>query len=248
MKVEIANGSSEHDVKIVNTSDMSKVIFLREHLRSVKQVAFDRSGTTLAASCTDGIIYMYSISSEQPQLIKRVDGLIGMVQSDSEESIRAIWHPDGTALALPTSNREMQVLSRSDWSKHKIFSGGHKAQVSAAAWSPNGALLVTADLNKGLVLWDSKTQKVLKTFDDVRDPILDIHFHPKDNVLSYTNNNGELFIRDDFVPDAHIRLLRAGLQQAPLNGAALTEVSGNARKAGTTGSKQYGNRRTARRL
>ncbi|EME85634.1 uncharacterized protein MYCFIDRAFT_52898 [Pseudocercospora fijiensis CIRAD86] len=241
----VAVASDEHDVKIVNTSDMSRVIFLGEHLRSVKQVAFDRSGTTLAASCTDGIIYMYSISSEEPQLIKRVDGLIGMVQSDSEESIRAIWHPDGSALALPTSSREMQVLSRSDWSKHKIFSGGHKAQVTAAAWSPNGALLVTADLDKSLVLWDSKTQKVLKTFDDVRDPILDIHWHPKDNVLSYTNNNGELFIREDFVPDAHIRLLRAGLQQAPLNGAALTEVSGNARKAWTTGGKQHGNGRSA---
>lgn len=236
---------SEHDVKIVNTDDMSNVMFLRDHLRSIKQVSFDRSGSTLAASSTDGIIYIYSISSEQPQLIKRIDGLIRMVQSDSEESIRAIWHPDGTAFAVPTTDRELQVVSRSDWSKQKTFSGGHKAQITAAAWSPNGALLVTADLDKTLVLWDVKTQKVLKTFDDVRDPILDIDWHPKDNVLSYTNNNGELFIREDFVPDSHRKLLRSGLQQAPLTNPALSEVSGNARKAWTNGGKQNGHARTA---
>jgi len=51
------------------------------------------------------MIYMYSLSSEQPQLIKRIDGMIGMIQADSETSIRVAWHPDGRAWAVPTQTR-----------------------------------------------------------------------------------------------------------------------------------------------
>lgn len=103
--------SSELEVKIVNTSDMSRVMYLREQSRPVKHVSFDISGATLAASCTDGIIYMYSLSSEQPQLIKRVDGMIGMQGRDSEASSLAVWHPDGRAFAVPTQSRGKSICA-----------------------------------------------------------------------------------------------------------------------------------------
>lgn len=106
------------------------------------------------------------------------------------------------------------------------------------AWSPNGALLVSTATDQSLTLWDTKTQKALKTYSDVRDTILDIQWHPKDNVLSYTNNNGELFIREDFVPDVHKRLLRLDTQPAPLINDPLAEVSGNAQRPTTNGHKR----------
>lgn len=246
---------SELEVKIVDTGDTSRVMFLREQFRPVKHVSFDLSGATLAASCTDGIIYIYSLSSEQPQLIKRVDGIIGMQGTDSEASSLAVWHPDGRAFAIPTQSRgksfcsviqrqvlmldtELQVVSRSDFSRQKVFPSGHKADISALAWSPNGALLVSTAVDQSLQLWDTKSQKILKTYSDVRDTILDIQWHPKDNVLSYTNNNGELFIREDFVPDAHMRLLRLATQPAPLLNDPLTEVSGNAQRPAANGHKR----------
>ncbi|KAF2207578.1 hypothetical protein CERZMDRAFT_115090 [Cercospora zeae-maydis SCOH1-5] len=239
----VAVASDEHDVKIVNTTDMTNMMVLRDHLRPVKQVSFDVSGTTLAASCTDGMIYMYSLSSEQPQLVKRLDGMIGMVQPDSEENVRVAWHPDGRAWVVPTLERELQVVSRSDWTRQKVFSGAHKAKITATAWSNNGALLVSADLDKNLVLWDTRSQRALKRYTDVRDVILDVQFHPKDNVLSYTNSNGELFIREDFVPESHRYLLKVGMQSAPLNNDPLAEVSGNARRPTSNGAKAGDHRR-----
>ncbi|EGP84150.1 uncharacterized protein MYCGRDRAFT_96135 [Zymoseptoria tritici IPO323] len=226
----VAVASDELEVKIVNTADQSRIMYLREQSRPAKHVSFDLSGATLAVSCTDGIIYMYSLSSEQPQLIKRVDGLIGMQSTDSESSTLAVWHPDGRAFVVPTQSKDLQVVSRSDFSRQKTFAGGHKSDISALAWSPNGALLITAGVDKSLVLWDARSQKLLKTYSDVRDTILDIQWHPKDNVLSYTNNNGELFIREDFLSDDHRRLARAEQQPSPLLNDPLSEVSGNARK------------------
>lgn len=133
---------------------------------------------------------------------------------------------------------ELQVVSRSDFSRQKTFPPGHEADISALAWSPNGALLVSTALDQSLTLWETRSQKILKTFSDVRDTILDMQWHPKDNVLSYTNNNGELFIREDFVPDAHMKLLRLETQPAPLLNDPLAEVSGNARKPTTNGHKR----------
>lgn len=101
----IAVASDELEVKVVSTQDMEKVMHLREQSRPVKHVSFDTSGTMLAVSCTDGMVYLYSLSSEQPQLVKRIDGLIKTLETDSEASAKVSWHPDGRAFAVPTSTR-----------------------------------------------------------------------------------------------------------------------------------------------
>jgi chromosome transmission fidelity protein 4 len=87
----------------VNTSDMQRVLYLRDQLRPVKSVSFDHSGALLAVSCTDGVIYVYSLSSEEPQLVKRVDGLISLLDSESEASAKVAWHPDGRAFGAPNA-------------------------------------------------------------------------------------------------------------------------------------------------
>ncbi|GAB7366076.1 hypothetical protein MBLNU230_g7642t1 [Neophaeotheca triangularis] len=222
-----AVASDDLEVRIVNTMDMTRVFYLRDQPRPAKHVSWDVGGTTLAVSCTDGVVYVYSISSEQPQLLKRVDGLVKTMESDSESSAAVYWHPDGRAFAAPTATRDFQVVARSDWSFQKAFKSGHSGDITAAAWSPNGAFLVTAGADRSLTLWDARSQKVLKRHDDVQNVTLEMQWHPKDNVLSYTNNNGELFIREDFVPDALKKLLRMELQPAPFNNE---ETSGGAQR------------------
>jgi chromosome transmission fidelity protein 4 len=96
---------SELVVKVVNTQDISRVLILRDQTRAVKHVSFDHSGTYLAVSCSDGQIYIYSLSSEEPELIKKVDGMIKSLDTDSEASSKVLWHPDGRAFATPTATR-----------------------------------------------------------------------------------------------------------------------------------------------
>lgn len=216
---------------------MQQVVYLREQQRAVRNVSFDISGTIIAVSCTDGLVYMYSFSSEQPSLTKRIDGLLRATESDAEASAKALWHPDGRAFAAPTSTKDFQVVARSDWKHHKTFQDGHRDYITAAGWSPNGALLATADASHGLVLWDTRSQKKLKSFDDVHDTIRAMQWHPTENVLSYTNNNGELFVRNNFVPGDYAKLLKINLEPSPLKGDPLSDVSGNARKPGVNGAK-----------
>lgn len=100
-----AVASDELEVKVVNVNDMTKVMYLREQSKPAKHVSFDVSGSTVAVSSSDGNVYMYSISSEVPQLIKRIDSLISALETDAEESARIAWHPDGRAFAAPTATR-----------------------------------------------------------------------------------------------------------------------------------------------
>jgi chromosome transmission fidelity protein 4 len=56
---------------------------------------------------------------------------------------------------------DFQTVARSDWLSQKGFSG-HNSQITASSWSPNGALLATAAADKSLILWETRTQKILK--------------------------------------------------------------------------------------
>ncbi|KAE9981915.1 hypothetical protein BLS_006827 [Venturia inaequalis] len=243
----VAVASDELLVKVVNTRDMSKVMYLRDQPRASKHLAFDKNGTFLAVSCTDGIIYVYSLSSEEPKMIKKVDGLIKSLETEAEASSKVVWHPDGRAFAAPTGLKEMQVMSVSDWEKQRAFKGQHTTDISAAAWSPNGALIATTSIDRKLLLWDSKTQKVIKSFEDVRATILAMSWHPKENILSYTNNDGELYIHEDFVPDDKESMLSLALQPAPFIHDPLSETSGNAQRSGQNGTTSGLPSRHARR-
>ena len=143
---------------------MTNVLFLREQSKPVKHVTFHPSGSYIAASCADGIIYVYSMTTPTPELVKKVDGIVRSLETALEPSSRAIWHPDGRAFAAATATRDIQVMSRSDWEKQRSFSGGHMGDITALAWSPNGALLATAGTDRKILLWETKTQKIVARY------------------------------------------------------------------------------------
>lgn len=140
---------------------MTRVLYLRDHPKPPKHLSFHPSGSTIAVSCTDGIVYIYDLKSETPQLVRKIDGVIRSLEPDSEVSALAAWHPDGRAFAAPKATRDIQVVSSSDGENQRIFAGGHMGDITAIAWSPNGSLLLTAGSDRKIILWETKSQKVL---------------------------------------------------------------------------------------
>ncbi len=90
---------------------------LREQQKAVKLLTFDPSGSYLAVSCSDGIVYFYSLTIEQPELVRKVDGLIRSLETDKEASSMIAWHPDGGAFAAPTATR-----GRESFRVHNVIS------------------------------------------------------------------------------------------------------------------------------
>ncbi|KAI0163208.1 WD40-repeat-containing domain protein [Pestalotiopsis sp. NC0098] len=223
-----AVASDELTVKVVNTADNSQVRTLKEHGKPTKHLVFDTKGNTVALSCTDGIVYIYSLTAEEPELIRKVDGVIGALDAESEITSMVAWHPDGRAFAVPTPTRDIQVVSKNDWEKQHVFSKGHNGDITALAWSPNGAILASAGKDKKIILWETKTQSVIARLDYTN--VLNISWHPRENLASFTNSDGEVYIHPDFVPEQFSQLLKLPKQPAPFIHDPLQEVSLNIRK------------------
>ncbi|KAG5938317.1 hypothetical protein E4U53_008034 [Claviceps sorghi] len=221
-----AVASDELSVKIVNTNDITQVKHLREHSKPARHVTFDPHGRLAALSCADGIVYLYSLTAEEPELIRKVDGVIGLDDGgETEASTRAVWHPDGRAFAVPTPTRDIQIISKHDWEKQRCFANGHSSDITALAWSPNGALLASASKDGRLLVWETKTQSVIQRYDYSN--VIDLAWHPSKNVMSFTTTDGEVYIYTDFLPEQYAPLLKLGTQPAPFIHDPLSEVSGN---------------------
>ena len=184
------------------------------------------------------------MSTEAPELVRRVKGLINNLDVESESSSRAIWHPDGRAFAAPTATRDVQVISMGDGEKQRIFSGGHLGDITALAWSPNGALLLTSGSDGKLVVWDSKTQKPLSRYDHSN--VINVAWHPSENILSFVTSDGELFIHTDFLVSQNVPYLGKPLQPAPFIRDPLAETNGNSRISSVNGIKENGDSRRRR--
>lgn len=226
--------SDELSVKIVNTQNINQVLHLREHGRPARHASFDPKASVVALSGTDGIIYIYSLTSEEPELIRKVDGVIGALDSDSTATSKVAWHPDGRAFAVPTPTRDIQVISKNDWEKQRCFENGHLADITALAWSPNGAMLASAGKDGKILIWETKTQSVLHRYDYSN--VIDLCWHPRKNILSFTTTDGEVYIYPDFLSDQFAPLLKLGPQPAPFIHDPLSEISGN-RQAAPNGQK-----------
>lgn len=247
---------SELTVKVLSIVDTYKVLYLRDLPKPAKHLSFDPSGSYIAASCTDGVVYVYSLSTEEPQLIRKVDGLIRSLEIESESSSRAVWHPDGRAFAAPTATRDIQVVSSGDGQRQRAFSGGHLGNVTSLAWSPNGALLITAASDGKILLWDTKTQKTLARYVNSETEIdnginidrgdvcrydysgvINMAWHPTENIVSFVTSDGELFIYERFLQPDTLPLFEEPLQPAPFIRDPHVETSGNASKNLDTGFK-----------
>lgn len=231
-----AVASDELTVKIIEVANTNTVLYLRDQSKPVKHLAFDPSGVYISLSGTDGVVYVYSLENSEPELIRKVDGLIRSVESDSEISSKVIWHPDGRAFAAPTATRDIQVMSRNDWEQQRIFENGHLGDITALAWSPNGALLATAGKDSKIMLWETKTRNIISRYDYAN--VMDLAWHPTNNLLSFTNTDGEVFIYNDFVPAEQANLLKLPRQPAPFIHDPLKEISHNVQRPTVNGTKK----------
>ena len=229
-----AVASDELTVKLVSILDNTNLLTLKEHAKPTKHLSFDPKGAMLALACTDGVIYVYSLTAEHPELIRKVDGVIGRIETESEASCRVAWHPDGRAFAVPTPTRDIQVVSKNDWEKQRAFSSGHDADITALAWSPNGALLASAGKDNRLLIWLAKDQSVIARYDYPN--VVDIAWHPTKNLASFTTSDGEVFICPEFVPEQFATALALPKQPAPFIHDPLAEIAANGRRPEPNGA------------
>lgn len=222
---------SETKVKIVNVFDMLKVMELKAALaKSIKHVSFHPSGNMLSTVDTNGAIRIYSLSTEDPSILETLSGIVPIVHdSDSPVSCKVAWHPDGGSFAAPSSTREIVVYDRVDWKKQAVFASGHLGPLTDIAWSPNGAYLASCGQDKAVIIWETKSQKIVKKI-DVPLYAQQLVWHPNKNIINWTTSDGELYTQEDVLPTTHPSPCARPLHPSPLqeNVSSTRKTNGHA--------------------
>ena len=159
----------------MNTISPSRVLILRGHSKSVKHISFHPNGSLVTTSSSDGSIYVFSITSEEASLVKKLEGVIPAIDIESEWSSKVVWHPDGTVFAAPTTsngtpqfqfvlNKDVQLVSRDGWEQQTIFKSAHSGHITDLAWSPNGVYLATSGTDGKVHIWRTKDRTIVATY------------------------------------------------------------------------------------
>ncbi|RPA88577.1 hypothetical protein L873DRAFT_1824309, partial [Choiromyces venosus 120613-1] len=77
-------------VKVINVKDNHKIMNLQSQSQSDRHLAFHPTGIIIA---------------EEPELVKKVNGIINAMDEESEACWKIAWHPDGRAFAAQTPTR-----------------------------------------------------------------------------------------------------------------------------------------------
>ena len=205
----VAASSDEVEVKIVNRHDIEQIHVLRSHPKPIKHLSYDPTGTWLAASCTDGKIYMYNVEGEEPKYVRAIDGIIQRLETHDDATSKCFWHPAGRVFACGTASREVVFVSADTGEVQKRFAGLHNSPITSIAWTANARILASSALDGSLVVWDARTQQVLQQH--MYENILNIDWHNKgENLFCWANSWGEVYITPNFLKnEAHIELLKA---------------------------------------
>lgn len=224
----LAYRCSETKVKIVNVFDMLKVMELKAVLaKSIKHVSFHPSGSMISTVDTNGAVRIYSLSTEEPSIIETLSGIVPIIpDSESPISCKVAWHPDGASFAVPTSIRDIVVYDRIEWKKQVMFTSGHSGAITDMSWSPNGAYLASSGQDNKIVIWETKSQKLVKTI-DVPLYAQQVVWHPHKNVISWTTHDGELYTQEDVLSPGHDSPCTRPIRPSPLQETPSTSNRAN---------------------
>jgi WD40 repeat protein len=124
----------------------------------INQVVVDPAGKRLAASDTQGRVYVWNTSDRLPIIAVK-----GLAAAGDQPSGAMALSPDGATLAVAMAGKQGTRLW--DLAARRVTATlkGPDTVPQAVAFSPDGATLATGDLNGTIYLWDVPAGRIAAT-------------------------------------------------------------------------------------
>ena len=110
-------------------------------------LAWSPDSTLLAASCSDGQVYIRNVAMNKNLSTLRID------RSTIKNALA--WSPDGKALAIGGNDKAVHIWNFA--SEREAFTyTGHSGYVTAVSWSPDGKRIASAGVDHTIQVWQAK--------------------------------------------------------------------------------------------
>jgi WD40 repeat protein len=156
----------------------------------VNCAVFSPDGKTLAAHTYDGTFKLWDVATRQELVV--LDGY------GSHYGGAAAFSPDGRILAAPGLGGlsimlwETSHLRASRGDRPVATLAGHREQVNAVAFSPDGTKLASCSKDTTLILWDLATQQEIAILTGHTSDVHCLAFSPDSKTLASGGNDGTL--------------------------------------------------------
>ncbi|KAJ3291183.1 hypothetical protein HK104_006291 [Borealophlyctis nickersoniae] len=195
----VAVASDELDIKLIDVDDITNMVLLKGHTRSVKSLAFDHKGDFLASAGSDGAVCIWDTRNNEGRLVKMLDGLIVSSEPESNELCRISWHPSGKLFAVPGRNKDVLVVEKATFmTKYTLKDLQQDTEYTVVAWSPNGAYLAAVNLDGHFSVWApdvNRKEPLISEKHSTR--ISAFAWHPKENDICFTDIMGRMLYWKD---------------------------------------------------
>lgn len=146
---QIVTGDDNGQVEVWNAATGREMRVLGKPGPAVNDVEFNKSGSEFVTASDSGVVTVWNAHSYQP--VRSIDAC----PSPSTGS----FSPDGSKIVVACGNGGAPVFATATGQQLTVLQGANVGEVNSAAFSPNGARIVTtwdADNTGGVNIWSSE--------------------------------------------------------------------------------------------
>ena len=169
-----ASGSYDRTLRLWDIETGLETAVLRGHAAGIRSLAFSPDGMVLASGSDDHRVFLWDTSRPDPGRLDHHQGVVGNLA----------FSPDGQHLASLSWNHPSLVLSDLTTGHSESLTEGD-LKLQAAAFSPDGSVLVVGGWSPGLWIWDLNTRT--KTTRESDGGHTSLTFSPNGRQLAATN-------------------------------------------------------------
>lgn len=199
---QVAAGSSDFLVKVVQVSDSSQQKTFRGHDAPILSLSFDPKNAFLASASCDGSVRVWNIEDQTCEvnwdLLPKCNDVV-----NAKAICRLAWQPrSGKFLAVPVATT-VKLYERQTWRNEVNLSNDFVSQTfNVVSWSPCGQFVVAGTVDGCIIVWNVQTKQCIEKVKHEKGySICSLAWHPKGGQIAYTDTEGNLGLLDNVCSD-----------------------------------------------
>ncbi len=177
-------------------SEDEEPILLRGHTKPPRAVVFSRDGRWLVSGGDDGAVRVWQVgvNPEHTVLGEAFVGAAGLAfRPDGKQVAAACWYLHKTEPGRAMTAGEVRLFDPAGSPRQEpLLLHGHRGELTAVAYAPEGGELATAGADGKLMLWDSREGVHLRTLEGHEGKATGVVFHPDGKQLISCGEDGAI--------------------------------------------------------